>query len=107
VRLRLDTVDWPRFGLLAALRATAHLGLPNWDVTVRSGRRRLLVQVAQPADRNVAVEYHDPDGAPATCTNSERADAEIVLEHRIGRGWAVERRWTLTGTAHAEIGSRP
>jgi hypothetical protein len=55
----------------------------------------------------VAVEYHDPDGAPATCTNSERADAEIVLERRTASGWAVERRWTLTGTAHAEIGSRP
>ena len=107
VRLRLDAVDWPRFGLLAALRGSAHLGLPRWDVTVRSGRRRLRVRVVQPAERSVEVEYHDPDGAPATCTNSERADAEIVLERRTGRGWAVERRWTLTGTAHAEIGSRP
>ncbi len=107
VRLRLDAVDWPRFGLLAALRGSAHLGIPDWDVTVRSRRRRLRVQVSQPAERSVAVEYRDPDGARATCTNSERADAEIVLERRTAGDWAVERRWTLTGTAHAEIGSRP
>jgi len=107
VRLRLDGVDWPRFGLLAALGGSAHLGLPGWDVTVRSGRRRLRVRVAQLADRSVAVEYHDPDGASATCMNSERADADIVLERRTVSGWAVERCWTLTGTAHAEIGSRP
>ncbi len=107
VRLRLDTVDQPRFGLLAALGGSAHLGLPDWDVTVRFGSRRLRVRVSQPADRCVAVEYHDPDGSPAICTNSERADADIVLEHRAAGGWVVERHWTLAGTAHAEIGTRP
>jgi hypothetical protein len=107
VRLRHGGVDWPRFGILGALAGSAHLGLPEWDVTVRSGGRRLRVQVVQPAEHTAVVEYADPDGAPATCRNSERADAEIVLERRSSGIWVVERQWLLDSTAHAEIGSRP
>lgn len=107
VRLRQGGVDWPRFGLLAALTGTAHLGLPQWDVAVRSGMRRLRVRVVQPSERTLAVAYADPDGAPATCRNSERADAWIVLERRTSGTWVVERQWRLDATAHAEIGGRP
>ena len=48
--------------------------------------------MTQPADRCVSVDYHDPDGATATCTNSERSDARITIG---------DRSWTLEGTAHA------
>jgi hypothetical protein len=54
----------------------------------------------------VALTYVDPDGTTATCTNSERASAEITLEAYNG-GWRTERRWSLDGTAHAEVGMRP
>ena len=53
----------------------------------------------------MALDYTDPDGAAATCTNSERADAEIVLQ-RWDDGWRDDRRWSLRGTAHAEVGTR-
>ena len=70
------------------------------------GERRLAVTVTLP-ERSVAVGYTDPDGATATCTNSEVADAHVLLEHRSGGAWVTEREWALDGTAHAEIGTRP
>ena len=87
-------------------RARAKVALPQWSVKVVSGRRRLLVDVTVPVDASVALGYTDPDGATATCTNSERADAEIVLQ-RWDDGWRDDRRWSLRGTAHAEVGTRP
>jgi hypothetical protein len=107
VRLRYGGIDWPRFGILAAIAGSADLELPEWNVTVRSAKRRLRVRVIQPTDRTVVIEYADPDGALATCRNCERADAQIVLERRCSGTWVVEREWLLDGTAHAEIGSRP
>jgi hypothetical protein len=106
VQLRLGGRDWPREPLAAMPVFRARLGLPRWSVRGTVGRRRLRVEVDIPEERAVAVAYADPDGAPATCTNSERADAEIVLE-RWRSGWETERRWSLRGTAHAEIGTRP
>ena len=91
VRFRLGGRDLP----LAAARTS--LGLPRWSVTGWIGRRRLRIEVDIPPERAVAVEYVDPDGPGPTCTNSEIADARIVLG---------ERSWQLDGTAHAEVGRR-
>jgi hypothetical protein len=107
VQLRAAGRDWPRNPLTAAPMFRAKLGLPHWRVRGMVGRRRLRVEVDIAADRAVAVPYKDPDGSPATCTNSERADAEIVLERWRSRRWQTERQWSLRGTAHAEIGTRP
>lgn len=107
VQLRLGGRDWPANPLLAARRLRCRIGLPTWTVVGQVGDRRIEVTVTQPADRCIAVPYTDPDGAGATCTNTERADATVVLERRVGEGWEPERRWELQGTAHAEVGSRP
>ena len=106
VQLRLGGRDWPRRSLAAAPLFRAGLGLPRFTVHGTIGRRRLRVEVDLPVERRIAVGYEDPDGATATCTNSEQADAEIVLERWAG-GWQTERSWSLVGTAHAEIGTRP
>jgi hypothetical protein len=108
LRLRLGGTDWPSGDtLLAAPRFRARIGLPTWTVTGGAGDRRIHVEVVQPAERTVAVAYSDPDGAPATCHNSERADAVIRLERRDADGrWTPEREWRLDGTAHAEVGTR-
>ena len=106
VRLRLDGEDWPSQPLLPAVVGKAHVALPRWNVTVRGRRRRLVVSVVVPPERSVALTYVDPDGSTATCTNSERASAEITLEAYDG-GWRTERHWSLDGTAHAEVGTRP
>lgn len=105
VQLRLDGVDWPDDSVKAAARARAKVALPHWSVKVVSGHRRLLADVTVPLEASVMLGYTDPDGATATCTNSERADAEIVLQ-RWDDGWHDDRTWSLHGTAHAEVGLR-
>lgn len=106
-QLRLDGTDWPSDPLVAALGSRVRLDLPRWYATVRTPGRRLRVGVRVPPPASVTLEYRDPDDAPAWCTNSCRADAEVRLERRRGPGWEVERRWSLRGTAHAEFGDRP
>jgi hypothetical protein len=106
VQLRVGGEDWPTNPLLAAPRFRARVGLPEWTVRGVSGRRRLTVTVVIPPERAIVVAYADPDGATATCTNTERADADVLLEHYDG-SWREERRWRLDATAHAEVGERP
>ncbi|MHB1889374.1 MAG: hypothetical protein ACYCUF_00655 [Acidimicrobiales bacterium] len=106
VQLRLGGHDWPRDPLVAAPLMRCRLGLPDWEVRGSVGRWRIRVSVTIPEESSVAVGYVDPDGSTATCTNSEIADAEIVLEHRRSR-WETEHVWTLHHSAHAEVGTRP
>jgi hypothetical protein len=106
LQLRLGGVDWPRDPLLAAPLWHAELGLPTWRVSGAVGRTRLRVEVTLRDDDAVAVQYADPDGTTATCTNSELADAEILLERRRAR-WEVVARWQLHRRVHSEIGTRP
>lgn len=103
---RVGESDWPANPLLGAVRFHTRLGLPRWSLHGAVGRRRLRVEVTLPPERCVTLTYRDPDGSTATCTNSERADVEIVLERR-GTSWGEEKRWALVGTAHAEVGRRP
>ncbi len=110
VQLRLGGRDWPRHPLAAAPLFRTRLGLPTWYVRGTVGRWRLRVDVTIPDADSVRVPYTDPDGASATCVNSERADADIVLEHRLEHrraAWEVEGRWELRAGAHAEVGTRP
>lgn len=107
VRLRQPgQPDWPSSPFLGATRFRTRMGESRFFVAGDVGSRRLQVEVALAPERCVALTYTDPDGQTATCTNSERADAEIVLARR-GRGAAESRRWILEGIAHAEIGTRP
>ncbi|MGW3098023.1 hypothetical protein ACWDCC_31820 [Streptomyces sp. NPDC001102] len=111
LRLRHRGRTWPRraersaVGLLGVGRFRADIGLPRWTVTGRTLLRRIRVDVTQPAERTLALDYRDPDGTPAVCRNSESADATILLERWWGR-WRTDTSWTLSGTAHAEVGDR-
>jgi hypothetical protein len=106
VQLRVDGRDWPRQQLALSRRQRACVALPDFSVATRSGRRRLRAEVHVPPECSVALRYTDPDGSTATCTNSERASAEIVVE-QWDDGWRTERAWSLRSTAHAEVGLRP
>ncbi|WP_256098620.1 hypothetical protein [Streptomyces agglomeratus] len=111
LRLRRHGRTWPRraertaIGWAGVGRFRTDLTTPTWSVTGRSGLRRIRVKVTLPADRTLALDYVDPDGSPAVCRNSERADAEIRLERWWGR-WRPEASWNLDGTAHVEVGDR-
>lgn len=105
VQLRIDGQDWPRDPLAAAPLLRARLRADGFAVSGIVGTRRLAVQVSMPADRCVAIGYTDPDGATATCTNTERADVTVELSELLpGRR---PRSWRLDGTGHAEVGTRP
>src|SRR5204863_229556 len=81
-----------------AVVGRAHVDLPRWNISVRSRRRRLRANVLIPTERAVALTYVDPDGTTATCTNSDRASAEITLEAYDG-GWRTARPWSLDARA--------
>jgi hypothetical protein len=102
LKLRLDGADWPEVRL-ASFGLKNRLALPTWTIRGRAGGDRLELRVDLPPDRCVAIPYTDPDGATATCTNTERADLDLRITRRDG----TERRWHLDGTAHAEVGTRP
>jgi hypothetical protein len=111
LRLRKDGRTWPRRAERTAVgwaglgRFKARVSLPTWTVRGRSGLRRIRVEVTQPEERTLALDYTDPDGSGAVCRNSETADARILLERWWGR-WRTEAEWSLDGTAHAEVGDR-
>ncbi|MCV7060987.1 hypothetical protein H7I76_11655 [Mycolicibacterium vaccae] len=96
IRFRIDGADWPT-GVLPSLRMRTTLGLRHWQLEGRIGRRDTLIRVDMPAERCVSLQYTDPDGATAVCTNTERADVYVELG---------ERRWSVLGTGHAEVGLR-
>ncbi|WP_199840422.1 hypothetical protein [Streptomyces sp. AS58] len=112
LRLRRGGRTWPRrperpaVGWAGWGRFRAAVDLPTWTVTGRAGLRRIRVEVTQPPDRTLALDYSDPDGARAVCRNSERADTHVLLERWWFGGWRTEAEWTLDGTAHAEVGTR-
>ncbi|MEU9298524.1 hypothetical protein [Streptomyces sp. NPDC048266] len=111
LRLRMGGRTWPlraertAVGWAGLGRFRSTIGLPTWTVTGRAGLRRIRVEVTQPDDGTLALEYTDPDGASAVCRNSERASARVLLERWWG-GWRLENEWTLAGTAHTEVGTR-
>lgn len=107
VRLRVGGVEWPAGDpLRAALRLRAAIDLPTWTVRGRLGDRMIRIDVTLRPEETVAIDYADPDGAPAVCHNSERADAVITLLRRSGRDWQPEHEWRLDATAHTEVGLR-
>jgi hypothetical protein len=95
-RFRIDGKDWPA-SILPSLRMRTTLGLRHWQLRGRIGGRRVLIRVDQHADRCVSLGYTDPDGATAVCTNTEQADIHVEVD---------DRRWSVIGTGHAEIGLR-
>jgi hypothetical protein len=100
VRFRLDGKDWPASPLtkhLPSLRMRTTLGLRHWQLEGRIRGRRVLIRVDQPPDRCVSLGYTDPDGGTAVCTNTEQADIHVEID---------DRRWSVLGTGHAEVGLR-
>ncbi|HVV76756.1 MAG TPA: hypothetical protein VHC43_12030 [Mycobacteriales bacterium] len=105
VQLRRGGEDWPGDPLLTAPLFRSRLSSPTWRVRGVVGRTRLTVTVNQPEDRCVKLDYKDPNGDRAVCTNTERADVDVKLDRWRGR-WITEAEWALEGTAHSELGTR-
>jgi hypothetical protein len=96
IRFRIDGKDWPTSSL-PSLRMQTTLSQQQWQLQGRIGNRDVLIRVDQPAERCVSLRYTDPDGGTAVCTNTEQADIHIEID---------DRRWSMLGTGHAEVGLR-
>ncbi len=105
VQLRRGGEDWPSNPMATAPLFRTRLSATTWRVRGVVGRSRLTVDVDQPKDRCVVLDYTDPNGDGAICTNSERADVAVKLDRWKGR-WITEAEWSLEGTAHSELGTR-
>jgi hypothetical protein len=105
--LRVGDSDWPRDPLAAAPLLRARIEPHAFRVAGTVGTRRIRVTADLPAERCVAIGYTDPDGATATCTNTERADVTVTVDDLTVRGRRARHSWRLDGTGHAEIGTRP
>lgn len=93
---RIDGKDWPAIRL-PSLRVRTTLGVRQWRLAGRIGFRAVSIRVDQPESRCVSLGYTDPDGATAVCTNTEQADLHLEIG---------DRKWSVLGTAHAEVGLR-
>lgn len=106
-RIRLGGVDRPGEPVAASLFGGRSVDLPRWSVAVPLGpHRRVRAEVSMPAQRCVQIEYPNPDGTTVFCTNTERADVDVVVEERpnLWSAWRTEEIWSLDGTGHAEVG---
>jgi hypothetical protein len=94
---------------LALVRARSRFGLTTWQFEARDGRRRIVGEVDAPRDGLVGVTYHDPDGRPAYCYNSEVASMRLSVWDRTARGrfgWTLRDTLIADGRAHFEYGQR-
>lgn len=96
IRFRLDGRDWPA-GPAPSVRMRTTLGVHNWQIAGRIGMHKVLIRIDQPEKRCVSLQYTDPDGATAVCTNTEQADVYVEID---------DRRWSALGIGHAEVGLR-
>jgi hypothetical protein len=94
---------------LALVRARSRFGLSTWRFEARAGRRRVVAEVDAPRETLAGVTYHDPDGRPAYCYNSEVASMRLSVWDRIARrrsGWTLRDTLVSDGRAHFEYGQR-
>ena len=68
------------------MRARSRFGLTTWRFEARDGKRRIVGEVDAPRETLAGVTYHDPDGRPAYCYNSEVASIRLSVFDRTARG---------------------
>lgn len=94
---------------IALARTSSRFGLSTWRFEARSGKRRIAGEVDAPHETLAGVTYHDPDGRPAYCYNSEVASMRLSVWDRTSRGrfgWTLRDTLVADGRAHFEYGQR-
>jgi hypothetical protein len=94
---------------VALVRARSRFGLSTWRLEARAGKRRIAAEVDAPRETLAGVTYHDPDGRPAYCYNSEVASIRLSVFDRTARGrfgWVLRDTLVGHGRAHFEYGQR-
>lgn len=78
----------------------------GWQFEAIDGTRKLAGHVQPAPEQLVGVTYHDPDGRPAYCYNSETASVRLELHERAGREWVLAETLVSEGRCHFEFGTR-
>jgi hypothetical protein len=94
---------------LAIVRTRSRFGLNTWRFEARDGARRIVAEVDARRGTVAGVTYHDPDGRPAYCANSEVASMRLSVWDRTARGrfgWTLRDSLFAAGRAHFESGRR-
>jgi hypothetical protein len=106
---RFGGEDFRSTSPLWVVRNASEFDLTSWRFEARDGHRRVVGEVDAPRDALVGVTYHDPDGEPAYCYNSEVASMRLFVWDRSSRGrfgWTLRDTLVADGTAHFEYAQR-
>jgi hypothetical protein len=94
---------------IGVVRTSSRFDLTSWRFEARDGHRRVVGEVDTPRESLVGVAYHDPDGDPAYCYNSEVASIRLFVWDRTARGrfgWTLRDTLVADGTTHFEYAQR-
>ncbi|MGZ4303740.1 MAG: hypothetical protein ACXVEW_01390 [Solirubrobacteraceae bacterium] len=82
--------------------------LTGWRFEAFDGKRKLVGEVDSYRDQIVGVTYHDPDGEPAYCYDSETATLRLHVHERARQvgGWRLRETFVAHGRSHFEYGQR-
>jgi hypothetical protein len=82
--------------------------LTGWRFEAVDGGRKLIGEVDASRDQLAGVTYHDPDGEPAYCYNSETATLHLHVYERARQvgAWAHRQTLVAPGRAHFEYAQR-
>jgi hypothetical protein len=105
---RIDGEDFASTSPWHAVRNASSFGPDGWQFEAIDGRRKLIGEVRADPRALAGVTYHDPDGQPAYCYNSEIASMRLGLYEQTGGRSAWRHATTLEGggRAHFEYGQR-
>jgi hypothetical protein len=104
-------IDGKEFSSTTPLRIVANHSaytLSGWKFEAIGGSRKLIGEVDAARELLAGVTYHDPDGEPAYCYNTETATLRLHVYERARQvgGWAHRQTLVAPGRAHFEYAQR-
>ena len=94
---------WIRLGKISGRR---DFSLGVWRIRAQNRLYRLAGRIEVPPQAMLRATYHDPDGTPRYCHNSEISSCRLALFERRARGYEEVALLESNGTTHAEWAGR-
>ena len=104
----IEGADFRSTSPLRVLTNTSTFALTGWRFEAVAGTVKLVGELDADRDQLVGVIYHDPDGEPAYCYNSETASMRLHVYRRARRvgGWEHTKMLVARRCAHFEYAQR-